>query len=458
MGELAAPAKSPHGTGSQPSLPQVLTLWDATCIVVGAIIGVGIFFNPRDVASITGSARGAMAAWVIGGVIALLGAITFAELGRMRPVAGGQYRVLRDAYGRPPAFLFVFCNLTAVQAGGVAIISIVCAQNLGVALHGYAPNEPWTLTLATVLSWALVAVNVIGVRWGAGLQNTTVVLKALTLSAVVALAALFHPATPATGLMGSRATTFSSLFAGVTLTLFAYGGWQQSMWVAGEMRNAARTLPKAILIGVAIVVVLYLAANWAYLHLLGFEGVRSAKALAADAVSVCSPGLGRRFAAAGVALSAFGVLNAQLLSGPRLTWAMARDGLFFSPFASLHARFLTPAAAILLLGALATILTVGLGLARTDLLTTGVVVVDGVFFALTGLALPVLRRQSPAPDRGPAWIVWVALVFTALELLAIAGSVLLRDVRIVALTGLGWIAAGFVMWLLFFARKPGASR
>src|SRR5215475_5024306 len=108
MGEPPSPA-------SRPALPQVLSLWDATCIVIGAIIGVGIFFNPRDVASITGSAGGAMAAWTLGGVIAMLGAITFAELGRMRPVAGGQYRVLRDAYGRAPAFLFVFCNLTAVQ-------------------------------------------------------------------------------------------------------------------------------------------------------------------------------------------------------------------------------------------------------------------------------------------------------------------------------------------------------
>src|SRR5215831_10123748 len=161
MTEPAAPA-------SQPALRQVLSLWDATCIVVGAIIGVGIFFNPRDVASITGSAIGAMAAWIIGGVVALLGAITFAELGRMRPVAGGQYLVLRDAYGKAPAFLFVFCNLTAVQAGGVAIISIVCAQNLGAALHGYAPSEPWTLAMATALSWTLVGVNVIGVRWGAG--------------------------------------------------------------------------------------------------------------------------------------------------------------------------------------------------------------------------------------------------------------------------------------------------
>lgn len=438
------------------SLPRVLSLWDATCVVVGAIIGVGIFFNPRDVAVISGSVRASMVAWSVGGVVALLGAITFAELGRMRPVAGGQYHVLRDAYGRPSAFLFVFCNLTAVQAGAVAIISILCAQNLGVALHGTAPRELWTLGVATLLTWGLVAVNVIGVRSGAGLQNTTVVLKLLTLAAVVALAALIAPGPAiATDAAGVGPVTFSSLFAGVTLTLFAYGGWQQALWIAGEVRNAGRTVPRAILLGVGIVVAAYLSANWAYFDLLGFAGVRGAQTLAADAISVWSPGFGRRIAAAAVAVSAFGVLNAQFLTGPRLTWAMARDGSFFAPFARLNPRFATPAAAIVLLGALSTAMTLGLGIGRTDLLTTGVVVVDAVFFALTGLALPILRRRGAGPDRGPAWIAAVALAFAVLELLAIAGSVLQKDVRIVALTGLAWIAAAAVMWVLFFARRAG---
>src|SRR5262245_18594148 len=221
-------------------LQRVLGLWDATCVVIGAIIGVGIFFNPRDVANVTGSASGALLAWAIGGVIALLGAFTFAELGRMRPVAGGQYHVLRDAYGRPPALLFVFCNLTAVQAGAVAIMAIVCARYLGVALHGIAPSERWVLGIATLLTWALVFVNVIGVRSGAGLQNATVVAKLVTLGALVALAAAIAPgrAPAAAPHDGAGATpTFSMLFAGVTLTLFAYGGWQQALWVAGEVTS-----------------------------------------------------------------------------------------------------------------------------------------------------------------------------------------------------------------------------
>jgi APA family basic amino acid/polyamine antiporter len=439
----------------------VLGLWDATCVVVGAIIGVGIFFNPRDVAHVTGGAPAALLAWGIGGTIALLGAFTFAELGRLRPRAGGQYHVLRDAYGRAPAFLFVFCNLTAVQAGGVAIIAVVCAQNLGVALHGSDPPSAWVMGFATLITWALVGVNVLGVRAGAGIQDATVVAKLVTLGALVALAAGIGPgaAPPPAEPAAAAGLTFPMLFSGVTLTLFAYGGWQQGLWVAGEVADARRVVPRAILLGVSIVVASYMLANWAYFHLLGFRGVSESKTLAADAFSVASPGLGRRIAAAAVAVSALGVLNSQFLAGPRLTWAMARDGSFFPIFTRLHKRFATPVAAIVLLGVLSSGLMLGVGFERTNLLTTGVVVVDAAFFALTGLALPILRRRAPAADHGPAWIALAAVAFAALELLAIAGSVLEQNARVVALTGLAWIGAAGITWALFFrrARAPDAS-
>jgi APA family basic amino acid/polyamine antiporter len=203
------------------------------------------------------------------------------------------------------------------------------------------------------------------------------------------------------------------------------------------------------------VIVAYLSANWAYLALLGLDGVQHAKALAADAFSVASPGLGRRLAAAAVGISAFGVLNAQLLGGPRLTWAMARDGQFFGSFAALDARFATPASAILLLGGIATAFTLALGLERTDALTTGVVVVDATFFALTALALPVLRRRAGAHARGPGWIDGAAILFAILELMGIVGSLLQQNVRLVAISAIGWIAAAALTWMLCF-RQRGA--
>ena len=329
---------SPSGAAPESAdaeFPRVLGVWDATCVVVGAVIGVGIFFAPKDVAQDTGSAHGALLAWAIGGLVALLGAFTFAELGRLRPFAGGQYLVLRDVYGRLPAFLFVFCNLTAAQAGAAAIIAIVCAQNLGVVLYGATPSAPWVVGLACALVIVVAIVNVLGVRPGARLQDATVIVKLVSLAALVALALVFEPAAGvngAGGTGGGAATAgapiqFAALFAGVTITLFAYGGGQQILWMAGEVVEAPRVVPHALLLGVGIVIVAYLAANWAYLDLLGFDRLRESKALAADAFSVASPQVGRRLAAAAVALSAFGILNAELLTGPRLTWAMARDRL-----------------------------------------------------------------------------------------------------------------------------------
>jgi APA family basic amino acid/polyamine antiporter len=461
-------------SGEPPSVaefPRVLGLWDAICVVVGAVIGVGIFFAPKDVAQVTGSASGAMLAWAIGGLVALLGAFTFAELGRLRPFAGGQYLVLRDVYGRLPAFLFVFCNLTAAQAGAAAIIAIVCAQNLGVVLYGVDPGGAWTVGVACALVGLLAIVNVLGVRPGAKLQDATVIVKLVSLAALVALAIAFEPAATgggAAGGGGAAATgaaaaaaavplTFAALFAGVTITLFAYGGGQQILWMAGEVVEARRIVPRAILLGVGIVIVAYLAANWAYLDLLGFARLRESKTLAADAFSVVSRGIGARVAAAAVAVSAFGILNAELLTGPRLTWAMARDGLFFAPFARLDRRFATPVPAILLLAGMALTLVLGLGLDRTDLLITGVVVVDGVFFVLTGLALPVLRRRAPAGERGPAWIAGAAVVFSALQVLAITASVLYEGARLVALTGLAWIAVAALTWAVFFRGRGRTS-
>jgi APA family basic amino acid/polyamine antiporter len=437
-------------------LPRVLGLWGAICIVVGAIIGVGIFFVPRAVANVTGSAHGALLAWALGGVIATLGALTFAELGRLRPLAGGQYHVLRDAFGRGPAFLYVFCNLTAVQGGAVAIIAILCAQNLSVAVRGADPSSAWTAAFAALLIGALVALNIAGAQLGTRVQEATVLVKLLAFGALVLIAAA-HPTTairvPENASTAEVPLRFPALFAGVALTMFAYGGWQQGLWMAGEIKDATRTVARAILIGVGVVIVAYLAANWAYLDLLGLEGVRHAKALAADAFSVASPGLGRRLAAAAVAISAFGVLNAQLLGGPRLTWAMARDGQFFGPFATLHARRATPAAAILLLGGIALALTLGLGLERTDALTTGVVVVDATFFALTALALPVLRRRAGVHTRGFSAIDAAAILFAILELLGIVGSLLQSNVRLVAASGIGWIAAAALTWALFFKQR-----
>lgn len=466
----AGPAAGGGAPAAADGLRRVLGPWDAACVVIGAIVGVGIFFTPSRVAALAGSADMAVLAWVVGGGIALLGALTFAQLGVLYPHAGGQYEILRDAYGSLPAFLFVFCNATAIQGGAIAIIAIVCAQNLGIFIAGEAPAGLPLLALASLLIALVTAANIVGVRWGAAVQNLTVVAKVAALAVIILFgaAAARHaalaspPASAATAPAASVATGAAAtsafgaaaiLFAAIVPSFFSYGGWQHALWIAGEVRDPRRNLPLAIIGGVVLVVVVYVLVSWAYLRLLGYAGVTGSSALAADAVGAVWPQRGRMLAAGAVALSAFGVLNAQLLSGPRLLYRLALDGRFFALTGRVHGRFGTPAAAIALLAAFGLAL---LWLARArgaDLLLTGVVFVDGIFFALTGAAVYFLPRRRESEILGLArW--FVPGLFVLGETAIVLGAYTEPAVRGAALLGLAWIAAAVICYGLFF-RAPG---
>lgn len=438
---------------------RTLGSFDASCVVIGAVIGVGIFFNPRQVAELAGSEGLAMLAWGIGGLIAVVGALSFAELGGLYPRAGGQYAALRDAFGGLVGFLHGFCNLTAIQTGSLAVISIICAQNLGRAVTGAEiAGGPATL-LAGLLIAGLAGANILGARVGARIQNLTVVAKSATLLFVTALAALAEPASADGSAMkaagAADAIPRGAFLAALAPTLFAYGGWHQGLWVAGEVRDPERTVPRALVLGVMVVVALYLLANGAYFRLLGFDGVATSGALAADAVSRVLPDLGARVVAGAVALSAFGVLNAQFLAGPRLTWAMASDGRFFRVFGSLWRRTGTPAAAILLLSGIALAL-LPVGIDRVDRLVTGVVLIDAFFFALTAAAVIALRRRAPErprPVRVPFYP-WVPLLCLGGQALAIVGSLLSPSTREPAAIGAAWLAAGVAIYAVRFRGTP----
>src|SRR6185437_7311513 len=240
--------------------------------------------------------------------------------------------------------------------------------------------------------------------------------------------------------------------------LFAFGGWQASLWVADVVREPRRNVPRSVIGGVFLVVVIYLLTNWAYLRLLGVHGVAGSKALAADAVAAAWPGAGQRAVAAAVAVSAFGVLNAQLLAGPRLLYGMAADGRFFRPFAVLSARRGTPVVSIAVLAAMAIILLVAAGFDGIDRLINGVGFIDGIFFALTGAALFALRRKRPdaeRPVRVPGYPVVPAL-FVLGELGVVAGSYLSPDMRKATYIGAAWIAAAAVLYFVRFREKQAA--
>jgi len=510
-------AASTADSGADAPLRRVLGPVDATCVVVGAIIGVGIFFTPASVARAAGSADLALLAWAVCGVISLAGALTFAELGGMYTHSGGQYEIIRDAYGPLPAFCYVFCNATAVQAGAIAIIATICTQNLWIAVRGGPPSDAVLPAASTGIIVLLTGANIAGVRLGSRIQNATVFAKVATLLAVTAAALLLgaprspvaaasrprpaagevqtlaadasqndiesaddtatapaaapaassdtavhaaapdgatdigaFPVPPAESTTGMGAV--AALFAAMVAAFFSYGGWQHALWIAGEVRRPQRNVPIGIVGGVAVVVAVYLAVNWAYLRLLGHAGVAAGTSPAADAVAAVWSGGGQRAVAAAVGVSAFGVLNAQLLSGPRLVYGMAMDGRFFRIFRYVSPRFQTPAAAILLLSgaALAPLWTVSQD--QVDRLLTGVVMVDGVFFVLTGAALFVFRRRLP--DRPRPVRAWgypvVPLLFVLGEIAIVSGAYLNPQTQQAAWIGAAWIVASVVGYLAFF--------
>lgn len=448
-------------------LKPVLGPFSATCVVIGAIIGIGIFFTPQSVATTTGSMSLAMLAWSLGGLIAMAGALTFAELGGMYPRTGAQYRILRDAWTSPTGFAYVFCNATYIQAGAIAIIGWYGALNLGVAVRGSPPDEFTIILVSATMIAGLTLANLLGVRFGSTIQNATVVAKLATLLLITALA-WWAPGTGGTGLSGETAealegtranSPFYLVFAGLIGVFFSFGGWQHALWIGDEVHRPRRNLPLAIGVGMVIVTVVYLLVNWAYFLLLGFNGVVESDALAAEAVAVVWPGFGERLVAAAIAVSAFGVLNAQLLSGPRLIYGMARDGKFFAPFARVSPRTGTPLLAIAFLGGLGlAILLIARDAERIDQLLTGVVTVDSVFFLLTGLALFRLRdpQNRAGTWRTPAFPL-IPVIFVIGEALVLTGALLINEThRNGALVGLAWIAAALLMYVVFFRKAPDA--
>jgi APA family basic amino acid/polyamine antiporter len=446
-------------------LDRVLGPVSATCIVIGAIIGVGIFLSPGKVVRLTGDGDLALIAWVIGGAIAMLGALTFAELGGMYTRSGAHYATLRDSYGPVGGFLYVFCNSTLIQCGGAVIMSIVCANNLQYLFDGASPSggDTKTLLIASALIVALAVNNIVGVRFGATIQNVTVFSKVATLTAVVLMAAFLVPAVPPTFVepqAKTSGTAMSMVFAALVPVLFAYGGWQHALWIGGEIKNPKKNIPFALIGGVGIVIVVYLFANWAYMHVLGDgSDMALASTIAADTVERLAQGDFARIAAALVAVSAFGVLNASYLSSPRLLYGMSRDGRFFSPFALVHNKFHTPYWSIVLISGLGLVM---LWLAKeqgVDFMLNGVVMVEAIFMLLTGLAVIVLRRKRPDAER-PVRVLWypvVPILFVLGEGLVIFGAFLDPKYRNASYVGLVWLVVAGVVYLAFFRNAPSLN-
>jgi basic amino acid/polyamine antiporter, APA family len=441
--------------GPGPGFARRLTLFDATMIVISGIIGSGIFINPYVVAQAVHTPFLILAVWIAGGVIALFGAFVFAELSTVMPRVGGQYAFFREAFSPIVAFLYGWGLLLIVQSGATAAVAVAFAQYVARLVDLPPGSERW---LAAAILLAVAAFHALGIKPGAVLLNTITFTKTLALGGLIVGAFVllrrhsgltFEPLTPPD--LGGL-PLLSAFFAGLVPTMFAYGGWQNLNYVAEEVREPQRNLPRAILIGVLCVIAIYVSANVAYVHVLGTPALAATKTPAADVAALLVGETGAKAISLLIVVSTFGFLNLSLLSAPRVYYAMAADGLFFRSLARLSPRFRAPTAAILLQGGLAAAYAV----ANTyDRLLSYAVFADWIFFALAGASLLVFRRtlpDAPRPFPVPAYPL-IPLLFI-LSGMGIVLNIFFTDTRN-ALMGTLIFLLGVPVY--FFWRSRGSS-
>jgi APA family basic amino acid/polyamine antiporter len=395
-----------------PALARRLGLFDATMIVMGGIVGSGIFINPYVVARQVHTPTLILGAWAIGGLIALAGAFIWAELAALRPKVGGQYAYMREAFHPSIAFIYGWTLLLVTQTGGMAAVAVTFAKYFSALTQ--APLADWMV--ASVALGLLTLINCLGVRAGSSVQNALMVMKILAIAALVVCGLLLiggrwpavSPAVPSGDGWQRPATPeggwqlFTSFGATMVPVMFAYGGWQTANFVAGEVRNPRRNLPLGLLIGVACVIVLYLAVNVVYVGVLGVDGLAATETPASEVMRLAMGERGKTLIAVGIAISTLGFLSQAMLTAPRVYFAMADDRLFFKSVARLDPRTRVPVVAIALQGALAIVIALS---GTYGQILSYVVAVDSIFFALTAAALLVFhsraRNQVTASNASP---------------------------------------------------------
>lgn len=434
---------------TQPQLRRRLGLFDATMLVMGGIIGSGIFVNPAEVARAVDTPLLIVGVWLIGGVIAIMGAFVYAELAARRPEVGGQYAYLRDAWGRLPAFLYGWSLLLVIQSGGMAAVAITFAFYFH-ALTGL--NVPDGAVAAAVIA-LLTAINCRGVKAGSNVQSLLMVLKILAIVALVLCGLLLagpqagppRPMEPMASL-----GLLAGIGAALTSVMFSYGGWQTSSFVAGEMRDPRRDLVRGLLFGVIGVVVLYTAVALTCVLVLGPEGLARSTAPASDIMRLALGDTGATLIALGVAISTLGFLSQSMLTAPRVYFAMAEDRLFFRKIAEVSETSRVPVFAILLQGAVAIVIALS---GQYSQILSYVVSVDFIWFALTGAALFVFRkRDADGADgfRAPGHPFTTGLFVLACAAVVIA-TVANKPVN--SLIGFGILLAGVPAFLYWRSRR-----
>jgi APA family basic amino acid/polyamine antiporter len=376
------------GPVAGPTLARRLGPFDATMIVMGGIIGAGIFVNPSVVARQVHTPALVLGAWIIGGAIALIGAFVYAELAVLRPRVGGQYAYLRDAYGPTVAFLYGWTLLLVTQTGGMAGAAIIFGRYFR-ELTGLGVPEQAVAALTLAI---LTIINCMGVRAGSNVQSALMLTKLAAIALLIGVG--FILVTPAPAMASATAVDSGGavgLATAMVPVLFAYGGWQTASFVSGEMRNPRRDLPRGLLTGVVGVIVLYLAVTFVCLRTLGVDGLAHTSTPASEVMRRALGERGARLIALGIAISTVGFLSQSILTAPRVYYAMARDGLFFKAVGKLDPRSRVPVVAIVLQGVWAAIIALT---GKYDQILNYVVSIDVLFFGLTGASLLVFRMRA----------------------------------------------------------------
>ncbi len=433
------------------SLPRRLSLFDGAALLVGSVIGSGIFVVPKLIAERVPEPGLVIAIWVFSGLVVLCGALTLAELGAMLPESGGLYVYMREAYGPFLAFLYGWTTMLVVISGSLAALTSAFLLYLG---H-FVPMSLWvqkTVGIAVLLGLAFV--NSRGVKRGAGVQNLFTVLKLGGLASLVVLALVTRRGDMSNFLPVLPSDVSGSMLSVVGLamisTLFAYDGWHFVGFVAGEMRDPGRNVTRSILLGVLVVMAAYVSANLAYIYVLGQSRIAGAERVATDAMAAMVGPTGATFMTLAILCSIFGAISANVLAGPRVFFAMARDGRLFSWLAAVHPTYETPANAIWALGAWAAVLTLTGGFEHLITMST---FANWLFFTMVVFSVVVLRRTRPdlaRPYRVTAYPLPV-IVFVVVSAFFVVNTLVEEPAS--ALMGLGLVLIGVPF---YFRRAPTA--
>lgn len=441
-------APRPAGLPAARELGRVLRLHDLVLLIIGTVIGSGIFLVPGLILkSVANSLSVALCVWIAGGILSLLGALTYGELSAMHPQAGGLYVYIRDGFGPFPAFLFGWTLFFVVSTGSVATLAVAFGNYLG----EFFPLAPWTLKLVSLLMIGIIAtVNVLGTRRSANLQNVTTIIKVLAIVAIAGVLLWFGNRGHFHSMSAESTIPFSSRLSGIGIAivsvLWAYEGWQYATFAAGEVVNPQRDFPIAFLVGIFVLTGIYVFANLGYVAALGPIGVGNSNRVATTAMAVVVSPAAAKAITLVILISIFSAANSIALTAPRVYYAMANDGVFFRRLAEVHPRFGTPAFAV---GATAFWAAVLAASGTFEQLLTYVVFVGWMFYALAAASIFVYRKRETGDSaryRVPGYP-WTPLVFIATVAAFVMNTIVAQPVR--AAVGIGVVLTGAPAYLIW---------